>query len=82
MNQNYKITIILTFLTFLISCQKDKSNIDIELKTLNINADNYIKIDTSYYGNGAIEKLRFVKSDKEDIRVFFYENGKKNQLFQ
>jgi antitoxin component YwqK of YwqJK toxin-antitoxin module len=80
MNQNYKITIILTFLTFLISCQKDKSTINTELNTLNINAHEYIKIDTSFYENGAIEKLRFVKSDKDYIALTFYESGKKKSL--
>tara|TARA_B100001057_G_C22870969_1_gene958838 strand:+ start:3317 stop:4147 length:831 start_codon:yes stop_codon:yes gene_type:complete len=67
-------------LTFLISCQKDKSIIEIELNELNINSADFTEMDTSFYENKAIEKLRFVKSDKEDIRVFFYESGKKKSI--
>ena len=80
MNKTYKLLIILIYLTFLISCQKDKSIIEIELNELNINSADFTEMDTSFYENKAIEKLRFVKSDKEDIRVFFYESGKKKSI--
>lgn len=80
MEKNNKLFIILISIIFLISCQKDKSTIEIELENLNIKSEEYMKIDTSFYQNNIIEKLRFVKSDNEDIRVFFYENGKKKSM--
>ena len=80
MNKTYQILIILIFLTFSISCQKEKSVVEIELNNLNIKADEFSKIDTSFSANNTIERLRFVKSEIEDIRVFFYESGKKKSI--
>lgn len=80
MNKTYQILIPLFFLTCLISCQKKKSVVEVELNNLNIKKDEFIKIDTSFSKNNNIEKLRFVKSDIEDIRVFFYESGKKKSI--
>jgi len=80
MNKTYQILIIHFFLTFLISCQKEKSVVEIELNNLNINTDEFIKIDTSFSANNTIERLRFIKSQIEDIRVFFYESGKKKSI--
>ena len=80
MNKIYKLLIILISLNAFISCKKDENIIEIELNQLNINSDNFIEIDTSFYKNKAVEKLRFIKSDKEDIRVFFYESGKKKSI--
>jgi antitoxin component YwqK of YwqJK toxin-antitoxin module len=80
MKKTYKLLIILISLAVFSSCQKDKSIIETELNQLKINSDDFIKIDTSFNEKKAIEKLRFVKSDKEDIRVFFYESGKKKSI--
>lgn len=80
MNKAHQKFLILISLIVLISCQKEKSTIEIELNNLNITADDFIKIDTSFYDSKTIEKLRFVKSDKEDVRVFFYESGKKKSI--
>lgn len=80
MNKDYKLIIILISLTVFITCQKDKNNVEIELNKLNINSNDFVEIDTLFYKNKTIEKLRFVKSDNEDIRVFFYESGKKKSI--
>ena len=80
MKKTYRLLTILISLTALISCQKNRSMVEIELNALNINSTDFTQIDTSFYKNKSIEKLRFVKSDTEDIRVFFFESGKKKSI--
>ncbi|WP_225037311.1 toxin-antitoxin system YwqK family antitoxin [Winogradskyella sp. SM1960] len=79
MNRTYEILIILISSLFLNACQ-EKSIIESEIGSLEINQGDFVKIDTTFYENQSIEKLRFIKSDKEDIRLSFYRNGKKKSI--
>jgi len=79
MNRAFKILLILIILFSIHSC-KETSIIENELESLGINQNDFIKIDTTFYDNRSIEKLRFVKSNNEDIRIYFYESGKKKSL--
>lgn len=65
-----------------ISCQKEKSEIDIQLSELNIIPSNFQNIDTLKHSNGNIESLTFYKSKGNYYKISFYENGNKKQLFQ
>jgi len=79
MNKTYKIITILVSLLFLNACQ-EKSTIQNEIESLNINQGDFVKIDTTFYENQSIETLKFIKSDKENIRLSFYKSGKKKSI--
>ena len=79
MTNSYEILLILISLLFLNTCQ-EKSILENEIEKLDIDQNDIIKIDTSFYDDKSIEKLKFIKSDKEDIRVSFYKSGKKKSL--
>jgi antitoxin component YwqK of YwqJK toxin-antitoxin module len=65
-----------------ISCQEEKSEIDIQLNELDINPSNFQNIDTLNYSSGNIESLTFYKSKDKYYKITFYENGSKKQLYQ
>jgi antitoxin component YwqK of YwqJK toxin-antitoxin module len=79
MKRVYKTLLIIITLFLLHSC-RETSILENELKILGINQNDFIKIDTTFYDNQSIEKLRFVISNKEDIRISFYRSGKKKSL--
>jgi len=77
--KTYEILLILISLLILNACV-EKSIIENELENLGINKADFVQIDTTFSENKLIKKLRFVKSDKEDIRISFYESGKKKSF--
>ena len=79
MNKTHEILLIFISLLILNACE-EKSIIRNELESLGINNADFFKIDTTFSESKLIEKLRFVKSDKEDIRISFYESGKKKSF--
>lgn len=73
-----RITIIIILFS-LFACHK-KSVIESELNDLGVNIKDFTRIDTTFYKNDKIKKLRFEKSKNEDIRIKFYPSGKKKSF--
>jgi antitoxin component YwqK of YwqJK toxin-antitoxin module len=73
--------ILLSFLiSLLISSCKEKPVIENELDSLEINKENYTKIDTVFYKSKKVKSLRFYKEKTEYLDVNFYESGKKKSI--
>lgn len=64
----------------IVSCSKEQSLIDTQLKELQISPAAYNQIDTSFYANRAIQSLKLIKNPQEFIQLSFYESGKKKSL--
>ena len=65
-----------------VSCQKEKSKIDILLSEHEIIPSNFQRIDTLKYSNGNIQSLTFYKSKGNYHELNFYENENKKKFFQ
>jgi len=63
----------------LFSCKK-KSVIENELDNLQLSAENFTSIDTTFYESKKIKSLRYYKAKTEYINVSFYESGKKKSI--
>lgn len=77
-----KILIISLLALIIAACQKEKSEIDVQIHELGINPVEFENIDTLWYKNKKIESLTFHKKANEYYKISFYENGSKKQLYR
>lgn len=75
--------LITSLLALIISaCREEKSEVDIQIHELGINASEFKNIDTLKYKNENIESLTFHKTANEYYKIAFYENGSKKQFYR